>query len=465
MKDLKIVIAIAVPLICVAGGLWVMQGFLGPDEDIDIVDADPPRRGRPELRDPGPVIPQDEWPKEPGAGVGPSSPFLKPGARVPVDGTDESTVLTVALLRELLASAKQADFRKIEALLRRGAVEEPFLLAEILMEHIDKGDNFGHWMGKFLALFEDDRLREKIATDLLARLDTLEDRNGLMGAIEAIGKVGGPKNVPDLAKIARGHASRDAVTRALYALADIGGKEAATELAAYLKENVGNDDRQPLALNAIEKLKTPEMVKALDGLLTDEDEKVRLAGVNALAQAAGTKAATDKLIDLWKKGGELGKAAGLRLGKATGREATDRYVELIDDVEEVNVKVQMTRGLGNNGGEPARAKCFDLLKDPDEKEAVRAEAAASLAKMGDGRGVSVMIDIVSSPRPESRSLDRKVLNAIAPLISKNREAAEELRKKALPILRKRMEEDPRSTNIHQLRMAIASLEMSRPGPE
>jgi HEAT repeat protein len=385
--------------------------------------------------------------------------------RTPVDETDESVVLTVKLLRELLASGKDADFRKIVDLLNRGAVEEPFVLAEMLIAHIDKGGNYGFWMSKCLPLLKDDRVREKIATDLLARLGTLTDRNGITGALQAIGKVGGPENVPDLAKIARSHEMRDAVARALYALADIGGKEAATELVAYLRENIGNNDRQPLALRAIENMKTPEMVAAIGGLIDDEDPKVQLIGVNALGQAAGTKAATDKLLDLWKKGGDLGRAAGLQLGKATGKEATDRFLEEIDQVEDVNVRVQMIRGLGRNGSEPARAKCDSLLRDPDEKEAARGEAAASLAQMGDKRGVQVMIDIVSNPRSESRLLDRKVLKAIVPLAHKNQDAAKEFREKLLPVLKRRLKENPTDTNTHQLKMAIVRLELAGMQPK
>jgi len=459
MKDLKIVLAIAIPLVIVVGGLYGLQGLLGSDGDVEVVAPDDANPGRAAARDPGAAIPRDEWPKEPGAGVGPSSGLPEFGERTPKDG-GPTPVLTPELLRSLLAAGDFKSFKRIEELLEKGVVEEPFVVAGILMDHIDKGGNYGIFVGKFLVLLDDERVREKIATDLLSRLDTFKDRNGIVAAIQAIGKVGGPENVPDLAKIARSHEMRDAVARALYALADIGGKEAATELVAYLKENIGNEDRQPLALRAIENLKSPEMVKALDVLIEDQDPKMQIIGVHALGQAAGTKEATDKLIELWKEGGHRGRAAGLEFGNATGREATDRFLELIDDVDDVNVKVQMTRGLGTNGGEPARAKCDELLKDPDEKQAVRGAAAVSLAEMGDKRGVSEMIDIVTNPRDESLQLDRDVLGAIHKLVGRNPETGKEFREKALPILKKRMEENPMGANLYRLRQAITALEQS-----
>ncbi|MEN8148226.1 MAG: hypothetical protein ABFS86_00275 [Planctomycetota bacterium] len=457
MKDLKIVIAIAVPLVLVAGGFWALSAFLGPAGDAPVVvDPGPESNGgRPPLHQGS--VPREDWPRQEGAGANGLAPM---GEREVKDGGPTPT-LTLDLLRKLLEAGDAKAFARIEFLLRQGVVEEPFEVAKLLMQHLDKGGNFGAQCARMLPLLTDERVRERIATGLLAMLPEFKDRNGLSAAIEVIGVVGGPSNVEALAVITRTHESRNAVAQALYAMAKIGGPEAAGELVGYLRLQAGDQNQEALALRAIEKLKTDDMVKAIDGMLAEDQAKeTRILGVKALGMAAGTPAASKRLLDLADEGGEIGLAAGLQLGHVTGKEATDPFIPKLDEVKDVRQRAGMVKALGTNGSEAARAKCYEVFSRPDEPAYVRAEGALSLAKMGDDRGVTVMLDIVSNPREETRTLDGKVLRAIRDLAVKNRDAGRDMKKNVLPALKKRYEEDSRHPSIQQLKITIMVLEQA-----
>jgi hypothetical protein len=69
-----------------------------------------------------------------------------------------------------------------------------------------------------------------------------------------------------------------------------------------------------------------------------------------------------------------------------------------------------------------------------------------------------MLKIVSDPRPEQRSLDQKVIDALAPLAARNREAAKEMVEKVLPVLEKRLAADPPDPSSPRLRVAVVALQ-------
>jgi HEAT repeat protein len=331
------------------------------------------------------------------------------------------------------------------------------------MEQMKKEENNNPaWMAKLLPLLKDERVRERIALDLLANLSEYKDRNSLAAAIIVIGKVGGAEQVAGLGRLARSHETQGARVRAMYALADIGGAAAARELTAILREqgDVTN------TLKAIEKMKGPEIVAELKTLTTaDQPEDVRLLGVQALGRTATTKEATEALLAIRKDGGSLARAVDGQLRYVRGRDATAPFLDLIDEEKNVIAKAGMAEALGTNGSEEARTKLRDLLENKDEAQSVRGASAKGLAESGDVRAVKPFKEILADPRPENRLVESKVLQSIGTLAKKNRKAAEELKKEVLPILKKREKEGGMDSNSHWRRIAIVNLEsLDRKGP-
>lgn len=456
MKDIKTVLMLVVPVLGVVILLLSTQSVFGPTDmppEVDNPDGNGTAGGTKPLHD-GPV-PRSQWPKEPGAGVGPSTGLTPVLPREPKDGASDSPTLTMDELNRLLKLGDPESFRRIEYLLRHGLVPEPFRVAERLMEAMKEEGNKPAFIAKLLPLMKDERVRERIAADLLTNLAQYTDRNSLAAAIEVIGKVGTADNVAGLGSLARNQETQGARVQALYALAAIGGEAAAKELTGLLREQKDVTN----TMKAIEKMKGPEMVTALATMTAgDQPPEIRLLGVQALGRSATTEEATKALLELRKEGGEVGRAAGLQFRYVRGKEAAAPFLEQIDDEKDIFAKAGMARAIGTMKTESGMEKLRTYLGDSDEAQSVRGASAEGLADSGDIRAVKPFKDILSNPKKETRLLENKVLRSLGTLAKNNRKAAEELRKQVLPVLKKRIADGPDDSNSYWRHIAVVSLE-------
>ena len=464
MNDKKIVLAIAVPLVLVACGLFALNQMLAPQP------APPGDSDR--------ATPEEDIARaaDPRSGVGSAGAGVKDGGwrrlltpidpnsvdRLPPVADDEDQILSIARLRELLAQIEEggeaaklaAD--KMKFLLEHGVVSEPVRVAEELLALIRKGiTNSNIFLGEALPLLKDEVARRLAVEGLLAILDDPTNGAARDSALTALGQMAGADQsaaVVDLARAALGEKDQAVAMKAIGALASIAGRDdtgaAAASLIELLRESSGNEMNLASILeNEIGRVKTPQMVQALSELLADgtdrhlQESAIRALGNTEMPDAYGalkgvldgkgdnrlkefalgalgrldSRAAVDEVFRVWQEGGPLSRPAGMTIGAMRTKEAVDPIRKHFDAADD-QVKARMVNALGNIGGEEAKMKLRDVLGAPDESTGVRGQAARALVDAGDVTAVPQIAEALRQASPADKGYQVQLIQALQGMI-------------------------------------------------
>jgi len=470
MKDIKIVLLLVIPLVVVAGGIFILNSVLQPDAPDPVggfggaIDrGDPPPAGA--NQGGGGKPPPIEVPRG-------NSVLMAPPSRVPHDGEDNG-IVTAGMLTSLLEiasgddpAAADAAWRRIEELLKTGILDDPVQMQVLLVDAMSKGSNNSIWAAKLIPWISDELARERATQELLDLAQESRNEQVLKAAFEALGQVADGDAVETLGRLARSLDMDGPISAALYAIAQIGTPEAARELATLLLERHGTVVESDL-VKAIGRVKSPEMVEALTAHLGVEvPAELRLLAIRALGltrreeavaplmailsedgnmtekgtalqamSRIGSKEAVDELIRLHREKGELSFSAGLAIGNVEGKDAVKPILEALDSVKDSRVKVRWVEALGNSSSDEAMPKLRELLDSTEETGAVRGRAAVSLARLGDSESVGTIVSVLASAQKGDTNLVIQITDALQKM-AQHKEARAALIEQALPLLEK-----------------------------
>lgn len=501
MKDLKTVILLLIPLVVIAGGIFVMNSINqsgAPEPDggsPPVVRPSEPGAGGPDRKS-GRRPPPIETPR------GASTVMNHPVDRVPHDGEDDG-IVTLGKLQELLAiatgddpAAADAAWRQIEKLLKTGILADPVQMQVALVQALGKGKNNAIWAAKLIPRIRDEQAQARAALELLDLASESRDEQVLKAAFEALGQVGKGDAVETLGQLVRSMNMEGPASAAIYAIAQIGTAESARELADLLIERQGTAVEADL-VKAIGRVKLPEMVEALSVHLRPESPaELRLLAVRALGltrqdaavaplkallaesndltlkgtalealSRVGSKEAVDELIRLHQADGDLAFAAGLAIGNVEGEAAVQPLLEAYDDLKDTRVKARWVEALGNSNSDEALPKLREILDSGEETSEIRGRAAVSLARLGDAKSVGPIVSVLEGTRKGDTNLIIQITDALRKM-AMHKEARPELIEKALPVLQKmtaKPSQDVEYFYAEQAKRVIENLAITRDG--
>ncbi len=493
MKDLKVVLLLALPLVVVVGGFLLYDALVGPPATPPV---EPPRVS------PRPVPPPSgRTPAGGGAAtavpvpVSPLPPAFTPGM-VP---EDFDTVLTVERTKALLADGSLKAWSDLEILLRGGEVVDPVAVGGLLVEALAAGGNTAALVYRVLPCLRDEQARAAVGDALLVAAAEVKEPNAIKAAFGLLGQFGRPDCAAALADLARAQERQEYFTPAVYALADIGGPEAAGELARLLSERAGNDGDEAVLLNAIGRCDTPEksaaMVAGLVPLTSRETPvEVRLAAIRALGatrapeavarltevlktadamevrEAAivslsrvGNEEAVETLLRMRREGGDTAILAGRALENVNLPEAVPALVRALPAEDDEQVRVRMVTALGKIGSREAVPALRERFSADGETPSVRGRSARALAEIGDVESLDSMLDVLKKPpAADEGNLRLEIVFALQAFVS-HEAARPDLLQKAVPVLREvERAAGPQDPLHHYANRALMQLEAFRP---
>ena len=460
MKELKLAIAVSLPLLLAAGAWLVLRpapGDTGPVLGSPDVPATGTSRGFPHYTKPVPV---EDWERvDPPRG----NVATVPGTR-PVPPVDEAEVLSVDLAKALLAEGTNEAWMRLRELLKTGRREDPRGVQALIIAALGKGKNDSVHAVQALVLFQDEALRQRAAEDLMTLAHATLDGQVLKAAFEAIGQLGDGTVVDGLADFVRRLTDKGTVVQALNAIAEIGAPESANALARLLAEQQGAPFESEIVL-VIGRLKSGAMVEALKPLLTpDNPPELRLDALRGMALAGAPEAlgplkgildgnesralkdaaldglgriatpeSVTELLRIRREGGDLAFNAGLALGNARGDAAAEVILREIDGEKDERIRVRMIQALEGASLDVTQERLVGFLDSPDESSIIRQYSARTLGSSGDPRAVAPLTKALAGAEPTDRGLRTSILRGLLNLATLPG-AADDLREQTLPVL-------------------------------
>lgn len=466
MRDLKLVLLFALPVIAVVVGVF-LYNLSGEPTSEPVEEEDPGRLGDDELKR------QQNKPVPPVKPVAPHHRGMLPEeGPAPARVLDEEAPLDPERLKALLAEEGPLKWKDIELLLAHGApLEEPEELASLLVGVLREDPTDGIWIHKLLPMLvaREEGLRAQVVDELLGVAREIDDHWARSAAFAAVGSIAGIDALPFLAQFARTLENENSAKAAIQAMGNIGARnpsEAAPELTRLLTERVGTN-LEGRILQAMALVASPIMVNNLAALVAEGGSKeLRLAGVRALGMmrtpdavnplkdllrkevepdlanavilslgSLGTGPAVEELLRVRKEGGELGRRAGMAVGSAKGRGAVDPILREIDGITEEPMKVRWVRALGESGSEQPVNKLREIMRSGNETEGVRGAAMEALAKLRDGDSVVAIAEALDAAPRGDVNLKYSALRAIEKLLQVP-STMDAMNKNVVPVLEK-----------------------------
>jgi HEAT repeat protein len=489
MKDARLVLLFAVPLVLVVGGI-VLYELLRTSRN-----AIPERPDRPEVRSgippggTGARVDSGSFASGPGPETAETSALPPSTYRTGI--TDP--ILTVERAKMLMERGTWEDWAEIETLLRVGQIPDPLGLEALFLAMLAKGGNGATFLDRILPALSDPEARAKAVEDLLVLARESVEPNALKAALSLLGKMATEDSVEELGRLAHQMERQEFFTPAVYAIAKVGGAKAAAELDRLLAERVGSDTEH-IVLKAIGMAGSPEMIAALAAHLSPEEPaELRMAAIRAMgltgrpeaieflkplvssdspaevSEAAilslsrvGGKEAVEELLRLRKEGGALGEQAGLALGNVTGADAAKPLVEALPAEESDQVKVQIIDALGKIGSPEAFPTLREMLSAEATTSTVRGRSARALCGMGDVEALDPVLLHLGPGFDSERVLQVQMVEAIEAL-TVHAQARPALFEKAVPVLKALAERAPKNDALHYFTIrALNRLEAARP---
>ena len=230
-------------------------------------------------------------------------------------------------------------------------------------------------------------ITEPVLDDWLSRFDSLEP-NGQAVAALAFGKAKFSAALPLLHRSLRSENGR-LIRSAAEAVGDLGDPQSIPDLASLLQH--AYPDVREAAEVALESIGTDHPERVADAIqtgLASNDPSVRAACVRVLGQVAGDESVIDKLlVALGDVDAKVRAAAAQALAAAHLAEAGQGLARAIAD-EDAGVRRTVAMALGHYEGADALKALKAALKDPDLW--VRSEAARSLGRIGSDAALDVL---------------------------------------------------------------------------
>ena len=218
----------------------------------------------------------------------------------------------------------------------------------------------------------------------------------------------------DEANLSLALADEDAKVRvkAVYALAEVGGDQAVAALVGALGDE--NARVRAEAARALGEIGSDRAIEILEQPFHDADKRVRQAAIEAFTDIGGTQSAHALAVALQDPDTSLRKGAVVALGQIGGLAATQILQQAFKDAEN-KVRVAAIDALTDIGGDEAARALANALHHEDV--ALRVLALQALSEIGGDTAVALVRQASDNPDPTIR---QAAVGVLAELLDKRR---------------------------------------------
>lgn len=191
-------------------------------------------------------------------------------------------------------------------------------------------------------------------------------------------------------------------------------------------------------------------------LPTGIEHAVRHRAVETLARI-GTPQAVTELLRIRREEPERAAAVGIALRSVRRPDAVEPILAAIEAETDARVQAGMARALGHAGTGPAKKKLRKLLRSPETAPEVKGQVALALAECGDVRSVGPIVELLDGAGPDAPGVRLDAIDALKAMAG-HRRALRALRERAVPVLRKVVNEESRTPDRFRARDVLVMLE-------
>jgi len=218
------------------------------------------------------------------------------------------------------------------------------------------------------------------------------------------------KAVKALCGVVLNHPNKYVRISAIWALKDLGAKEAIPDIVPLLKDQ--DENIRGRVVEALSKLGAKEAIPDIVPLLKDSDEVVRCSAVDALKEL-GAKEAIPALVPLLKDSDEVVRRSAVDALKELGaKEAIPALVPLLKDSDKA-VRRRAVEALDSLEDKEAIPALVAFLKDSDEL--VRHRAVEALDSLEDKEAIPALVAFL---KDSDNAVRRRAIEALIKLRAK-----------------------------------------------
>jgi HEAT repeat protein len=229
-------------------------------------------------------------------------------------------------------------------------------------------------------------------------------------AIHRLGEAGGENVMDELMRIYSADPDANIRRQVLHALAEMHGARAHAKLLE-IAQNGGEDIE--LRKTAINRL--AERDGAFDALAriydADRTLEIRKRLLNAFSES-GDARALSKLLEVARTGDnvELRKFALRRLGDKNNEAMLDELMSVYQAERDTGVKREILNAFSDMKSPRAKAKLYEVARNPAENPLLRRTVINRIAERGDAQTVELLISLYDAE--QSHDIKRTLLNAL-----------------------------------------------------